>query len=99
MEYLLQIFANIAGDPGQARLFLSIVLGIAAMLFGLGALYLVLNVTDPVRRRLRSVAGGREGGSRGADSLAALVEPVSDYVMPKKGKELSEIRSRLIHMR
>jgi len=97
MEYLLQIFANIAGDPGQARLFLSIVLGIAAMLFGMGALYLVLNMTDPVRRRLRTVAGGREGGSRRGESLAALVEPVSDYVMPKKSKELSEIRSRLIH--
>ncbi len=97
MEYLLQIFATLVGDPGQAQWMLAIVLGIAATLFGLGALYLVLNVTDPVRRRLRSVGDDREGGRTGAQSLAALVEPVSDYVMPQKDKEVSEIRSRLIH--
>jgi len=97
MEYLLQIFGTIAGDAVQARWFLAITLGIAATLFGFGVSYLVANVTDPVRRRLRSVAGGADGQRSAAHSLAALVDPVSDYVMPKKDKEISAIRGRLIH--
>ena len=98
MEYLLQIFNSFANDPGQARWLLALALGAAAGLFGLGALYLVANSVDPLRRRLRSVSGdGKEGGRSATLPFSDLVEPVSAYVMPKKGKELSQIRSRLIH--
>ncbi|MGD8615206.1 MAG: type II secretion system F family protein [Gammaproteobacteria bacterium] len=96
MEYLLQIFGALAGDPGQARWLLAGALGVAAMLFGLGVLYLVLNLTDPLRRRLDRVAGRDRGGHEG-QSFANLVEPLSGYVLPKKDKEISAIRSRLIH--
>lgn len=97
MEYLLQIFGSMAADASQARWLLAGALGVAAMLFGLGLLYLIFNLTDPLRRRLHAV-GGHEAGARGGmQSLAALVEPVSDYVMPKKDKEISAIRGRLIH--
>lgn len=97
MEYLLQIFNSLANDPGQARWFLAIALGAAAGLFGLGALYLVANSVDPLRRRLRSVSGDKEGGHSTPLPFADLVEPVSGYVMPTKEKEISRIRSRLIH--
>jgi len=97
MEYLLQIFGEIAGDASQARWLLAIALGVAATLFGFGVAYLLSNLTDPLRRRLRSVGGGVGGEHKRAQSLAALVEPVSDYVMPKKEQEISAIRSRLIH--
>jgi tight adherence protein C len=97
MEYLLQIFASLAGDPTLARWYLALALGLAATLFGVGILYLVFNFTDPLRRRLHAVAGHADAGAGGAQSLAALVEPVSGYVMPKKEKEISAIRNRLIH--
>jgi tight adherence protein C len=97
MEYLLQIFNSIASDPGQARWFLAIALGAAGGLFGLGALYLVANSVDPLRRRLRSLAGNHEGQRSTTLPFAELLEPVSGYIMPKKEKEISQIRSRLIH--
>ncbi len=97
MEYLLQIFNSFASDPGQARWFLAIALGVAAGLFGLGAVYLVANTFDPIRRRLRSLSNNRDGMRSANLPFAELVEPVSGYVMPKKEKELSQIRNRLIH--
>lgn len=97
MEYLLQIFNSIAGNPDQASWLLALALGAAAGLFGLGVLYLLANSFDPLTRRLRSVSGDNKGGRSATNPLAALVEPVSAYVMPKKDKELSAIRSRLIH--
>ena len=55
MEYLLQIFGTMVADDSQARWLLAGVLGIAAMLFGVGLLYLIFNLTDPLRRRLHAV--------------------------------------------
>jgi tight adherence protein C len=97
MEYLLQIFESLIHDATHARWLLSIVLGTATALFTLGTLYLLLNVTDPVRRRLFSVTGRNKKNGGSMQSLNDFMEPLSDYIVPTKEKEVSEIRSRLLH--
>ncbi len=96
MEYLIQFFNNLAANQEQARWLLALSLGGAATLFALGIMFLVTNATDPIRRRLRMINNGDDSKSN-EHQMAAIVEPISAYVLPKKEKEITKIRTHLIH--
>lgn len=97
MEYLIQFLSSIIGNTDQASVVFAVVIGVATMLFGLGALLLVAAATDPVRRRLRSVVGSESGSGERSAFMTKVVEPLAPYVLPKKKSEQSKTRVRLTH--
>lgn len=97
MEYLVQLLLDIVGNTEQAGVVFAVVVGVAAMLFGLGALMIIAAATDPVRRRLRSVIGPELGNGERSAFVRKVVEPLAPYLLPKKESEQSKTRRRLVH--
>ena len=96
MNVLTQ-FIGQGGESGPMRLVLVGSIAVAAFLFAAGALSVWNWVSNPARRRLEEVAPGPIGtGQRGWKSgFAAIVAPLSRYLLPSHGKERSSIEDKL----
>lgn len=75
------------------------IIGVAVFIGALGVSTLVLNASDPVRRRLDSIGSDapeqeRESIGRRITRLAA---PFSGHLLPTKGKEYDRIHRQLAH--
>jgi tight adherence protein C len=86
---------SVAGEA-QHALFL-LITGATTFLFALGIAFLVLAALDPVRRRLNAIAVGGQGQSEFATRLLRLLEPVSRYLQPVKGKDRGETELKLMY--
>lgn len=81
---------------GDSQLLFSIAVGITVALLMLSVLYLLFNVSSPVRRRLQN-ARGNVTTSTVSSRVDRAVQPLKPLIMPKSDKELSTIRRRLVN--
>lgn len=97
METLLQVLRIKLGAGAMTG---AVFVGLAAatvFVFSLGVSAIGLALVDPMRRRLRRLAGaGRDDTSR-AESVAALLQPLSAYILPKKDWDRSQVGRQLVH--
>lgn len=89
---------SLLGFGGTSALWVIVAIGVAVALFAYGTAAIVAGATDPVRRRVAATAAGAGGAAtpRGLD-LSRYVEPVAQYVLPKKGAERESTQQHLIH--
>jgi tight adherence protein C len=97
METLLQLFSTSPTDPGQITWFFALILGVATTLFTLAIFLLAAGFSDPLRRRLRTIAemGGHEKTT--SDTVAKAIAPLSPYILPRKEWERSQTNTKLVH--
>ncbi|QBQ55871.1 type II secretion system F family protein [Nitrosococcus wardiae] len=93
MEYLLQIL----NEPGQTTWFFAIIMGVATTLFVLALLLLAAGLSDPMRRRLRSIANSGHHDRKTSDAVAEAIAPLSPYILPRQEWERSKTTTKLVH--
>lgn len=94
MEYLVSLFSSLLGDGVGAKWMFITTLGVSAGLFAFAIILVVLFSIDPVRRRIRSVAGGDKGMHQ--HTFANAIEPLGVLVRPRREWERSRIRRELV---
>lgn len=97
MEYILELLRDLLQDEGSVRIAFVALATTAMLVFGLGLIFLVMALSDPVRRRLQLVTGTTAKKSNNGERIAKLVEPVSDIILPRKEMERSKVRTNLLH--
>lgn len=99
IDSLLQTLAALKPVFGNSALVFSLAIGMTFGLLAFSALYLFDRGISPVRRRLSELELENRSGkrSRRTAKVSEAVSPVRGLVVPKKEKELSKVRTRLLH--
>jgi len=98
MEYLAQLLRSITSDPLVFKIIFTLTVATAMFIFGLGVLYLISAVFDPVRRRMRLMSsGGPDQHEAASGGFTTTFEPLAGLTMPKKDWERSKISQTLVH--
>jgi len=84
MESLLQALRIHLGDSALASAAFVALTALTVFAFSLGLSALGLGLVDPMRRRLKRLAGVERDDTSRAESIAALLQPLSAYILPKK---------------
>lgn len=93
----MEIATRIMGEQENARLLLAAAFGCAIILFLTGCFFVISGIQNPLRKRLRSIAGETPASSvrKQSDTLAKAIQPVNSLVMPGKEAETSKMAARL----
>jgi len=98
MEIFVDFFSGFSTDEVLLR---RVLVGLSAatiFILCLGVAALVMNFTNPLRRRLEFVEGGTAGNEK--DRLVTIVStaigPIAGYVLPQKGEERSGMTEQLV---
>jgi tight adherence protein C len=98
MDALGQLMSSLFQDSQHFSWFLAAIMGTAVTLLVLGLLSVALGLSDPLRRRLRAVAGAESPRRRtSGDTVAEFIAPLSDYILPQKDWERSQTTTKLVH--
>ncbi len=96
LDYFLQVLNTLVEND---QTLYTIFVGLAAvtvMALCLGVGVFVLGITDPLRARLRGFIGDQPKKSKaGSGELSRAMKPVSNYVLPTKEKERSQVSQQL----
>jgi tight adherence protein C len=97
MESLLQVLRiNLGGNALIGAVFVGLA-ALTVFAFSFGVLALAMGRVDPVRRRLKRLAGGERDDTSRAESVAALLRPLSAYILPKTDWARSQVGRQLVH--
>jgi tight adherence protein C len=96
MEYLLQFLKELTDNPDLLRLAFLVLVASGILIFGLGIMFLVNGLTDPLRRRLRQVAGPKRREHHSKGQVAKVVKQLSPYILPQKDWERTQTSTRLV---
>jgi len=100
MEAIVEFLRTLTDDPTTLRLLVIALAAGAVTVFGLGIAFLVMNATDPIRRRLKGLntldVGAEENGRR-LVNLDTMLGPIAKYVMPSRETVTSETTKKLIY--
>lgn len=96
MDNIISLLNFTLGAEDSQRRFIVMIVAATVFLFGLGVSFLVIAATDPVRRRLAALLEKRQDTGKFVARVAKLVEPASEYLLPKSSKERGVIQKRLI---
>ena len=96
MEYLLESLNNTLGDQESARIAFVVLVAVAIAILGVAILLLGFGSFDPMRRRIKGMAGQEDAQGRQGEGLNKVLESASPYVLPKKGKERTRVSTKLI---
>ena len=97
METLLEVLRATLGDNTLTSTVFVGLAAVAVFVFSLGVSAIVLGLADPMRRRLNRLAGVERDDTSRADSVAALLQPLSAYILPKKDWDRSQVGRQLVH--
>ena len=100
MEYLLELARSLTEDPASMAVIVSVLAAVAVFVFGLGLSFLVLNATDPIRRRIQSLPVKQQkaqGDNRLQVQIETMLGPVAHYVLPQEAIERDKITTKLVH--
>lgn len=97
MEMLLQNFSLSPDGPNQIIWSFAVILGVATTLFVLAILLFAAGLSDPLRRRLHSIAAGEGYNKTASDAVAKAIDPWSSYILPSKEWERSQTSTKLVH--
>ena len=96
MEYLLYFLKGLTDNPELLRLAFILLAATGVFIFGMGTMFLVTGITDPLRRRMRKVAGVKKEKAASAEQVAKVVKHLSPYILPQKGWERNKISTLLV---
>ncbi len=96
LDYFLQVLNTLVeNDQALYTIFVTLA-AITVMALCLGAGIFVLGAIDPLRARLRWLAGDQPKKSNSKlEELSRAIEPVSNYVLPVKQKERGRVSQQL----
>ena len=98
MEYLAQLLRSITDDPQVFRLVFTITVATAMFIFGLGILYLISTLFNPVRRRLHLLGDHiTDDNDSSAGNFPASLAPLAGLTMPGKDWERNKVSQMLVH--
>ena len=97
MNALLDELQSYVRQPGAAEIAFMLMAGAAVFIFALGALYVVSALANPLRRRVQQLGQSTSAGTSSTDSIMALLQPISAYLLPGKEPDRSRINQLLIH--
>lgn len=95
IDNILQPLAALKPLLGNSALLFSVAIGLTFATLAYSAMYLLDRSASPARRRLSALQDNNQ--SNAGTKLKSAVAPVQGLVVPKKEKELSEIRNRLTY--
>jgi tight adherence protein C len=96
-ESLGQLASGAATLIGNRSMLLGLI-ALAVFLFTLGIAFTMSWATDPVRRRLGSIAPGTTPAAASwPGRIKAAIEPVARYVRPTNEKERGDVEKKLAH--
>jgi tight adherence protein C len=96
MEYLLYFLKGLTDNPELLRLAFILLAAAGVFIFGMGTMFLVTGMTDPLRRRMRQVAGVKKEKAASAEQVTKVVKQLSPYILPQKGWERTKISTLLV---
>jgi tight adherence protein C len=94
MENITGFFQSLTGTEIPRLLFI-VAAGATAFLLALGASFVFIAATDPVRRRLGRLAGHVEPEHKAVAHFLHALEPVNKYLLPAGQKERSHMERKL----
>src|SRR5690606_2391305 len=97
MDYLIGVLNNLFHDPQMVQMTFIALRAVAVFCLALAGMFLMSTLFHPVRNRLHTVVAPEAGDSPKEGPFAPAVKALSPYLMPKKDKERSRTRARLVH--
>ncbi|TBW54336.1 type II secretion system F family protein [Marinobacter halodurans] len=98
MDYLIGLLDSTLQDKQAAGWIFVALMGITVFCVGLAMVFLVSNIFNPVRNRLKSVVGsGQEDEASNPGSVVMLAGKLAPFVLPRKEGERGRTRERLMH--
>lgn len=97
MDYLIGVLNNLFHDPQMVQMTFIALMAVAVFCLALAGMFLMSTLFHPVRNRLHTVVAPEAGDSPKEGPFAPAVKALSPYLMPKKDKERSRTRARLVH--
>ena len=86
----------LGSEPTFAIAFI-VLIGAAAFAFTLGVSAVGLTMASPVRRRLTRLGQTEPQAVSLAATLAEALRPYTRFILPKKDKELSRVKQKMVH--
>jgi len=96
MEYLAALLAELTNDPEIANQIVVPVMGLSFFVVLASIIYLFKNNFNPIRRRLRAIAGIKKQNITSKKNGPSRMKRLSPVFLPKDEKELSKIKTKLI---
>lgn len=95
MDQLFRLLSEYSQDPNTLQWGMTITVALGVFLFIMGISYVIFVAFSPARMRLRQVVGNN--GLSAVARMGTRLEPLSPYLLPKKGWERTRADAQLIH--
>ena len=96
MEAILDLLGSYLSDEIIVRRILVGLTAATIFILGLGVTILIMNLTNPVRRRMGLVEDGPPAKNRVMMFVTTAMGPVASYVLPQKDSERDDMTQKLI---
>ena len=96
MEAILDLLGSYMSDEIIVRRVLVGLTAATIFILGLGVTILIMNLTNPVRRRMGLVEDGPPAKNRVMMFVTTAMGPVASYVLPQKDSERDDMTQKLI---
>ena len=99
MEQIISVLGTLIADQEALRVVIIVVVAGTFVMFGLGLGYLLLEATDPVRRRLGKAQQTTKAVEKGRTLvfINTMMGPVARYILPQEEIERSKVSARMVH--
>ncbi len=98
MEYFSELLQALVADKQTVRLLFVLFVVLAIGVLCLGIAFIVMSVSDPVRKRMNYfLADVKPADGRSFAVASSRLEPISKYLLPGDQQERSETEERLMH--
>jgi tight adherence protein C len=97
MSTSLETLRSYLGNQPFLAVAFIVLIGAAAFAFALGVAALGVTMASPLRRRLARLGHTEAEAASLATTLADIIRPYTRFILPRKEKELSRVRQRMIH--
>lgn len=95
MDQLLRFLNSYSQDPDALQWGVTVTVGLGVFTFIVGVAYVLLVMFSPARMRLREVVG--PGKTSSLSAIGEKLEPLTPYLLPKKGWERNRTDAQLVH--
>ena len=96
MEAILDLLGSYLSDEIIVRRILVGLTAATIFILGLGVTIIIMNLTNPVRRRMGLVEDGPPAKNRVMMFVTTAMGPVASYVLPQKDSERDDMTQKLI---
>jgi tight adherence protein C len=98
MQWLIDLIYSIVDDPATMQIAIVIAAALAAIVLGMGVLYIGMGASDPIRRRLTHFEGTEDlGEGRKVFNIHTILGPITQYVVPAEEIERNATIERLTY--